>query len=272
MFGGGNLLDLATVGGLIFALVALVAGAALEHVTLSSLLGPSAFLIVIGGTIGATIVSHTVEDLKMVPRGLKLSFVPPRLDYHGMIDLLVGLSEKARRNGLLSLQEDADEATNPVVQRGLTMAVDGADPEAVVEVMQAMSEQHANELLRGAAVFETAGGFAPTLGIMGTVMGLITIMGNLSDPDTLGPAIAVAFLATLYGLGSANLFFLPVGNKIKGIAGQQRHFNEMIIVGIEGIQAGENPRNLREKLSIYLPSSTGGRARSAAGAPVQEGA
>ncbi|MBP2017023.1 chemotaxis protein MotA [Symbiobacterium terraclitae] len=265
-------MDLATIGGLIFALVAIAVGAALEHVTLSSLLGSSAFLIVIGGTIGATIVSHTTEDLRSVPRGLRLSFSPPKQDYRAMIDLLVGLSEKARRNGLLSLQEDADQATNPVVHRGLTMAVDGADPEAVVSVMQSLSEQQANEILRGAAVFETAGGFAPTLGIMGTVMGLITIMGNLSDPDTLGPAIAVAFLATLYGLGSANLVFLPMSNKIKGIAKQQSHFNEMIIAGIEGIQAGENPRNLREKLSIYLPSGGGARGRAAAGAPAQEGA
>lgn len=265
-------MDFATIGGLLFAITAIAVGAYLEHVTLDSLLGPSAFLIVVGGSVGATILSHAVEDLKEVPRGLKMAFSPPKRDYQGMIDLLVGLAEKARRNGLLSLQEDADQAENPVVKRGLTMAVDGADPEQVVQVMEALSEQQGNQINRGAAVFETAGGFAPTLGIMGTVMGLITIMGNLSEPDTLGPAIAVAFLATLYGLGSANLFFLPMGSKIKAIAKQQAHFNEMIIVGIAGIQAGENPRNLREKLSIYLPASGGRRTRSAAGAPAQEGA
>lgn len=265
-------MDLATIGGLLFAIVAIAVGAYLEHVTLDSLLGISAFLIVVGGSIGATIVSSAVEDLKQVPRVLKMAFSPPKRDYQGMIDLLVGLAEKARRNGLLSLQEDAEQAENPVVQRGLTMAVDGADPEQVVAVMRAMSEQQADEIIRGAAVFETAGGYAPTLGIMGTVMGLITIMGRLSEPDTLGPAIAVAFLATLYGLGSANLFFLPMGYKIKAIAKQLTHFNEMIIVGIEGIQAGENPRNLREKLSIYLPSTGGRRAAVTEGAPVREGA
>ncbi len=265
-------MDLATIGGLLFAILAIAVGAYLEHVTLDSLLGISAFLIVVGGSIGATIVSSAVEDLKQVPRVLKMAFSPPKRDYQGMIDLLVGLAEKARRNGLLSLQEDAEQAENPVVQRGLTMAVDGADPEQVVAVMRAMSEQQANEILRGAAVFETAGGYAPTLGIMGTVMGLITIMGRLSEPDTLGPAIAVAFLATLYGLGSANLFFLPMGYKIKAIAKQLTHFNEMIIVGIEGIQAGENPRNLREKLSIYLPGAGVGKVAAGAGAPVREGA
>jgi len=265
-------LDLATIGGLLFAIFAIGIGAYLEDVTLGSLLGKSAALIVIGGSIGATIISHSTEDLKEVPRGLKMAFSPPKRDYQGMIDFLVGLAEKARRNGLLSLQEDADQAADPVVKRGLTMAVDGADPEQVVQVMEALSEQQANQINRGAAVFETAGGYAPTLGIMGTVMALVTIMGNLSDVDNLGPSIAVAFLATLYGLGSANLLFLPMGSKIKSIAKQQVHFNEMIIVGIEGIQAGENPRNLREKLSIYLPSSGGGRTRSTAGAPAQEGA
>ncbi len=264
-------MDIATIGGLILAILAIAVGAAEEGVTLRSLLGPSAFLIVVGGSVGATIISHTIQDLKAVPRGLKLSLFPPKQDYQGMIDLLVGFSEKARRNGLLSLQEDADHAAHPVVRRGLTMAVDGADPEAVVNVMRAMSEEQAAETLRAAAVFETAGGYAPTLGIMGTVMGLITIMRQLDRPDTLGPAISVAFLATLYGLGSANLLFLPLASKIKNIAKQETHFNEMIIVGIEGIQAGENPRNLREKLSIYLPASGGGRARAAAGAAVHEG-
>ncbi|MEW8976767.1 MAG: flagellar motor protein [Symbiobacterium sp.] len=265
-------MDLATIGGLLFAIFAIGIGAYLEDVTLGSLLGKSAALIVIGGSIGATIISHSTEDLKEVPRGLKMAFSPPKRDYQGMIDFLVGLAEKARRNGLLSLQEDAEQAVNPVVKRGLTMAVDGADPEQVVEVMEALSEEQVNQINRSAGVFETAGGYAPTLGIMGTVMALVTIMGNLSDVDNLGPSIAVAFLATLYGLGSANLFFLPMGSKIKSIAKQERHFNQMIIVGIEGIQAGENPRNLREKLSIYLPNSGGSRARSAAGAPAQEGA
>lgn len=265
-------MDLATIGGFIFTIIAVAAGAALEHVKFGSLLGPSAFLIVIGGSIGATIISHTMEELKSLPKGLKLTISPPRRDYSGMVDLLVGLAEKARRNGLLSLQEDADQAANPLVKRGLTMAVDGADPEAVLEVMQAISEQQANDVQRGATVLETAGGYSPTLGIMGTVMGLITIMGQLSEPDTLGPAIAVAFLATLYGIAFANLIFLPMGSKIKAIVKQQNHFNEMIIVGIEGIQAGENPRNLREKLSIYLPSTAGGKAKATASVTAQEGA
>jgi len=265
-------LDLATIGGVIFAIAVVATGAALEHVALKSLLGISAFLIVIGGSIGATVISHTMNDLKRVPQGLKLAFFPPKLDYTGTIDYLIGLADKARRSGLLALQTDAEAAPSPLLRQGLTMIADGADLDAVQETLDWMADMEAEETNRAAAVFESCGGYSPTLGIMGTVMALVTIMGNLNEPDTLGPAIAVAFLATLYGLGSANLFFLPMGYKIKAIAKQLTHFNEMIIVGIEGIQAGENPRNLREKLSIYLPSTGGRRAAVTEGAPVREGA
>ncbi|MFZ5826811.1 MAG: flagellar motor protein [Bacillota bacterium] len=264
-------MDFATVGGFIFAMVMIVLGAYFEHVTLKSMIGPSAFMIVIGGTAGATILSHAIEELKTVGAATKMTLFPPKRDYHGMVDLLVGLAEKARRNGLLSLQEDAESASNPLVKRGLTMAVDGSDPEAVIEVMEALSEQQANESLHAAAVWDTAGGYSPTLGIMGTVMGLVTVMGNLSEPDTLGPAIAVAFLATLYGVAFANVLFLPLGAKIKALVKQQNHFNEMVILGISGIQSGENPRNLREKLSIYLPH-TASKGKAKASAPAQEGA
>lgn len=264
-------MDFASVGGFLFSVVAIVVGAYFEHVTLKSMWGPSALLIVVGGAVGASIFSHTMEDLQRVGLATKMALVKPKRDYEGMIDQLVTLAEKARRNGLLALQEDADTATNPLVKRGLTMAVDGSDPEAVIEVLDALNQQQVDAVSSAGAVYETAGGYAPTLGILGTVLGLVTIMGNLSEPDTLGPAIAVAFLATLYGVGFANLLFLPLGAKIKAIAKQQGHFNEMVITGIAGLQAGENPRNMREKLSIYLPQS-GGKGKAKAGAPVQEGA
>lgn len=264
-------MDLATIGGLLVAIAMIAVGAALEHVKLGSLLGPSAFLIVIGGSVGATILSHSMGELKAIPRALKLAFVPPKFDYAGTIDQLVGLAEKARRNGLLSLQEDAEGASNPLIQRGLTMAVDGSDPEAVMDVMEAISEKEAGFLLSAGAVCDTAGGYSPTLGILGTVMGLVQIMGNLSEPDTLGPAIAVAFLATLYGVGFANILFLPMGAKIKAVVKQQNQYNEMVIVGINSIQAGENPRSLREKLSIYAPEIGGKKAAKRKGG-AEEGA
>jgi len=243
--------DLATVVGFILGIGLMAVGAVLEHVKFGSLLGSSAFLIVIGGSIGATMLSHTMEDLKNLGPASKLAFIRPKLDYAGMIDLLCDLAEKARRGGLLSLQADAEAATDPIVKRGLSMAVDGADPEKISEVLRAMIDHETHELTHASMIYDTAGGYSPTLGILGTVMGLVTIMGNLSDPDSLGPAIAVAFLATLYGVFFANLVFLPLGAKIKLVINQTKQFKEMIVVGLIGLQSGENPRALREKLSVY---------------------
>lgn len=265
-------MDFATIGGFLLAMVMIVLGAYFEHVTLDSMIGPSAFLIVIGGTAGATIFSHTMAELRMLPAALKMAIMPPKRNYSGMIDYLVGLADKARRNGLLSLQEDAEEAKNPLVKRGLTMAVDGSDPEDVVDALEAMIDMEKEEKMHASAIFDTAGGYAPTIGILGTVMGLVTVMRDLSEPEKLGPAIAVAFLATLYGVGFANLVFLPFGAKIKGAVKQEAKFHEMLVQGITGLQAGENPRNLRDKLSIYAVHQQGKKARAGASHVAEEGA
>ena len=257
-------MDLATIGGVIFAIAVVATGAALEHVALKSLLGISAFLIVIGGSIGATIISHTKDDLKRVPQGLKLAFMPPKLDYLGTIDYLISLAEKARRSGLLALQTDAEVAPTPLLRQGLTMIADGADLDTVQDTLEWMADMEAEETNRAAAVFESCGGYSPTLGIMGTVMALITIMGNLTEPDALAAAIAVAFLATLYGIGFANLLFLPMGSKIKRATAEQRKLNDMVIAGLLGIAAGENPRMLRDKLLIHAGPQSGGRRERAA--------
>lgn len=270
-------MDLATVGGLVLSIVLIALGAILEHVVFSSLLGPSAFLIVIGGSIGATAMSHTMHELKLVGTATKMAFKPPKYEYEKTIDYLVNLAEKARRSGLLSLQEDAEKATDPIVKRGLMLVVDGSDPDAVADVLESMNEFAGDELKHGAAVWDTAGGYAPTLGIMGTVMGLITVMGQLDKPETLGPAIAVAFLATLYGVAFANLLFLPLGAKVKACVNEQSKYNQMMIQGVTALQSGENPRNLREKLSVYMGSHTSkakgkGKAEAGAGAPAEGGA
>lgn len=257
-------MDFATIGGFFFSMLMIALGAYFEHVTVKSMLGLSAFLIVVGGTTGATVFSHTMEELKMLPAALKMAFIPPKLDFNSMIDQLVGLADKARRSGLLSLQEDADSASNPLVKRGLTMVVDGSDPEHVLEALEAMTDMETQEKIHASMIFDTAGGYAPTIGILGTVMGLVTVMRDLSEPDKLGPAIAVAFLATLYGVGVANLVFLPFGAKIKGVVKQEAKFNEMVIQGITGLQSGENPRNLREKLSIFAQHSSGKKGKAKA--------
>lgn len=244
-------MDLATIVGFVLGMVLMAVGAVLEHVEFGSLVGPSAFLIVVGGSAGATMMSHTTEDLKHFGAATMLAIKKPKLDYKGMIDTLCDLAEKARRGGLLSLQPDAESATNPYVKRGLSMAVDGSDPEKIAEVLRTMNDHEAHEMNHASMIWDTAGGFSPTLGILGTVMGLVTIMGNLSEPDTLGPAIAIAFLATLYGVFFANMIFLPLGAKIKLVVNQKKQFNEMIVSGLVGLQLGENPRALRDKLEIY---------------------
>lgn len=259
-------MDLATILGLVVAVAFVLVGAVMEGLHLSALWGTTAFMIVMGGTVGATIMSHSMGDLKHLAAALKDTVKPPKLDFPGTVEYLSTIAEKARKNGILSLQEDVAKAPHPIIIRGLTMAVDGSDVEAVKEVLQSMLKIKEQELHHAAAVCDTAGGYCPTIGILGTVMGMVHIMGNLSDPDSLGPAIAVAFLATLYGVAFANMLFLPLGSKIKVVAAQEAHFGEMIIQGVIGLQSGENPRNLRERLTVYLGSHVKhGKADKAAG-------
>lgn len=257
-------MDLVTVIGFVAAMAFVLVGALLEGLHLSALFGPTALLIVVGGTLGATVMSHTKEDLKHLGGALKQTVIPVKLDFNGTIEQIVTLAEKARRSGLLSLQEDVNNASHPLIERGLTMAVDGSDPDDVRQVLSSMTKLKEEELHHAAAVCDTAGGYCPTIGILGTVMGLVHIMGNLSDPDSLGPAIAVAFLATLYGVAFANLLFLPLGSKIKLLAHREKLYSEMITEGIIGLQTNPNPRALRERLSVYL-GSHGGHAKGAEG-------
>lgn len=248
-------MDLSTVLGFVAAMAMVLVGAIFEGLHLSSLVGPTAFLIVVGGTLGATVMSHTRKDLKHLVGALRMTVFPLKLDHVGTINYLTTMADQARKDGLLSLQKEIAQAPHPVLKVGLTMAVDGGDPQEIREVLQSMVKMHEEELVHAAAVCDTAGGYCPTLGIMGTVMGLVHVMGNLSEPDTLGPAIAVAFLATLYGVAFANLLFLPLGSKIKLIAQQQSHYEKVMIEGVVGLQTGQNPRNLRERLLILVGSA-----------------
>lgn len=247
-------MDIVTIAGLVMGFGFVLVGAIMEGLHLDALFGPTALLIVLGGTIGATVMSHTKKDFVHLIPATKATILPPKIDFEGTTDYLVGIAERARKNGILSLQDEVAKTPHPMIQRGLTMAVDGSDPDAVKEVLQSMIKVKETELHHAAAVMDTAGGYCPTIGILGTVMGLVHIMGNLSDPDSLGPAIAVAFLATLYGVGFANLIFLPLGSKIKLLAHQEVAFGELIIAGIIGLQSGENPRNLKERLDVLLGS------------------
>lgn len=268
-------MDLSTIGGFILGLLLLVVGMMMEKITIKALMGPSAAVIVFGCSLGIIALSHTVEELKLLPRALKTLLSPPKLDYAGTVEYLVGLATKARRNGLLSLQEDAASAPNPLVARGLTMAADGSDPETIEETLEMISAMEADTLKTAAAVFDTGATYGPGMGILGTVIGLVVVMGNLSTPDKLGPAIAIAFLSTIYGLIQANFVCMPISAKLKGLAKRQNRYNEMLTLALVGIVAGENPRNLGDKLSLYIvekpkPAKASGEALNVKGAPAVE--
>lgn len=219
----------------------------------ASLLNVPAFLIVVGGTLAVTAASTSMEQLKSVPTLYRIAFKGSTLDHAAAVSGLVALAEKARREGLLALENDLQKLDDPYARKGLQLVVDGADSELVQAIMrseiEAMAERHAAK----AEVFTAAGGFAPTLGILGTVMSLVHVLENLSSPSSLGHSIAGAFLATLYGVGSANLVYLPVANKLKELSAEELSYREMVLEAVLSIQAGDNPRLLAEKLEAFLP-------------------
>ncbi len=245
-------MDFLSVLGLLVAIGSIVLGQTLEGGTLASILQPTAFLIVIGGTLGAAMLQYPfpvfLRSLRMLPWVLR----PPRLDPQAAIQSIVQFGDVARRNGLLALEVLIDEVSDPFLRRGLQLLVDGADPAKIRWSMEheiQAVEHHDNQ---GARVLESAGGYAPTVGILGAVLGLIHVMQNLSDPSKLGSGIAVAFVATIYGVGSANLFFLPVANKIKSIVHERAQLQELIVDGLVAIAEGENPRMIEGRLQGYF--------------------
>lgn len=245
-------LDLISIFGLTLGLAAIIVGQYLEGGHIGSLLQITAFFIVIGGTMGAVMLQ---SPLKIFVDGLAISrwvFSPPRLEPEQTMRQILEWSHQARRGGLLALEPQIETLTDPFQRRGLQMLVDGAEPEVLRETMElelASYEHHHHEAAR---VWLAAGGYAPTIGILGAVMGLIHVMENLSDPSKLGAGIAVAFVATIYGVGSANLIFIPMSNKLKAIVNRQVKIKEMFIEGLVAIANGENPRMIEAKLQGYL--------------------
>jgi len=245
--------DIATIIGLAGAWGALLVSAVMEGTNLRSLLAPSAFILVVGGTLGATIISYSMEDVAALPKVIALAFKKQDTDPLKFIDLLVGFAEKARREGLLILQEFINETEDKFLVRGMNLVIDGADHELVRNILETevvfLEKRHST----AASMFETAGGFAPTMGIIGTVVGLIKVLGSIENASELSKGIAVAFLATFYGISTANLIWLPIANKLKLKSRTELLIKEMILEGILSIQAGENPRIVREKLEVFLP-------------------
>ncbi|MDD2372299.1 MAG: flagellar motor protein [Syntrophomonadaceae bacterium] len=249
-------MDIATLIGLLIGLGGLIGGFLWEGGTVGMLIVKTAAVIVFGGTFGAVILSFTMEEIKTVPYFLKVVFLDKKIDYLTVLDSLVETADKARREGLLSLESQLSEINNPFLARGLQLVIDGTDPELTRNMLEMEIEAFENKEKVGQDIFMSAGGFAPTMGIIGTVMGLVHVLSNVSDPDKLGGAIAVAFLATLYGVGSANVLWIPFGTKIKGKSAKEVLLMELVLEGILSIQAGENPRVIREKLMTFLPPQT----------------
>ncbi|MCX7627718.1 MAG: flagellar motor protein [Methylophilaceae bacterium] len=245
-------IDVTTFVGILVALGAIVGGQILEGGHVGALLQLTAFIIVIGGTMGAIMIQYSLPAFLLGIRLIRWAFVPPSLDFEGVVEQIVTWSNTARRGGLLSLEPILLEIEDPFLKKGLQMLVDGAEPERLRESLEVEISAYEEHYRLGAKVWESAGGYAPTIGILGAVMGLIHVMENLSDPSKLGAGIAVAFVATIYGVGSANLFFLPVSNKIKTMIGQEVVRRQMVVEGLVSIANGENPRLIETKLRGFI--------------------
>ncbi|MGC3979911.1 MAG: flagellar motor protein [Steroidobacteraceae bacterium] len=244
--------DILSVVGLILAFVALMVGAVLKGAGLSALLSAAAFMIVVVGTLASICIQTPLHVMQHALRISSWMVRPPALHANETMREFMDWSGIARKQGLLGLEPLLDKVSDDFMRKGLQLVVDGNEPEEIRNVMEVELETRETADLRAAKVYEGMGIYAPTLGIIGAVLGLMAVMQNLADPSKLGHGIAAAFTATIYGIGLANLFFLPVANKLKGAIQAQAQNRAMIIEGLIGIAQGENPRTIETKLQGYL--------------------
>ena len=259
--GGG--MDFSILIGLAVAFGGVIGGLYMEGSSVGKYFGPSAGIIVFGGTFGVTIMSVGLQRFLNLPATFMRALKYQAMDRLAAIRTLVGFAEKARREGLLVLEDDLRATKDEFLRRGVQLVVDGTDPELVKEILRTEVDSLHEERHQEAGVWEAMGGYGPTLGITGTVIGLVLVLSNISDPSSLAASIAVAFIATLYGVGSANLVYLPVGMKLKGCADDEVAGKEMLIEGILAIQSGDNPRIVEEKLVAFLTMKDRMRYREA---------
>ncbi len=245
-------MDVLSLIGLILAFLAIVGGNFLEGGHLSALLNGPAALIVLGGTLGAVLLQTPIAVFRRALVMLRWIIFPPKIDLVSGISRVIGWSQTARKEGLLGLEPVAETERDPFARKGLQLLVDGAEPDALRGILEVDVDTQEGRDMRAAKVFDAMGGYSPTIGIIGAVMGLIHVMGNLADPSQLGSGIAVAFVATIYGVAFANLLALPIGNKLKGIVHQQSRYKEMILEGLLSIAEGENPRSIELKLQGFM--------------------
>jgi len=261
-------LDISSLIGLLLGIGAVIGGAALEGLHLGSITQPTAAVIVLGGTIGATMLSFPLKAIIAAAKGVVKVIIEPKLKTSSVVAEILRYANKARREGLISLESDLPSASDEFLRKALSLAVDGTDTKLLRDTMEIEIGHFEHEGAQEAKVFEAAGGFSPTVGIIGAVLGLIHVMENLSDPSKLGSGIAVAFVATVYGVSAANLFFLPMASKLKHHHQSAVAVKEMMLEGVLGILEGVNPRIIEEKLNGYV-SHDDRKAEHAAAAKVQ---
>ena len=225
----------------------------MEGTSPTAFLNMPAMILVFVGTFAATMAACGMDAMKKIPAFYKIAFAGAEHHLAAKVHELVGFAERARKDGLLALESDLDEIEDAFTKKGMQLVVDGTDPDLVREILEVEVDAMAMRHKEGAEVFKTAGGFAPTMGIVGTVFGLVHVLSNLDAPETLGPSISAAFIATLVGVGSANVIFLPIANRLKQLSAEELHAREMTVEGILSIQSGDNPRVVAEKLMAYVP-------------------
>lgn len=246
-------MDIGIILGLIVAFGALLVGFLEEGGTISSLVQVAALIIVFGGTFGAVGVSFPLKIIKKFPKVIIVAFKKRESNIAENIRYFKEISTKTRREGLLSLESEISrDDLDPFIKKGLQLVVDGTEQSTAKGILETKLEQIDTRHVEGIEMFSAAGGYAPTMGIIGTVMGLVQVVGNLSDPTALGPKIASAFMATLYGIASANLLWLPIATKLKMLNQEEINEKEMVIEAVLLIQQGTNPNTLVSKLEGYL--------------------
>ena len=247
-------MDLTTIGGLAATVAIIIVVLIMDGGSPAELFAhPSAILLTFVGALVATIITVPLEAAIAIPQALMKAFFGAKHNAREAIDQIAVMADKARREGLLALEEESRSIEDAFLKKGIMLVVDGIEPEQVRSILELdivhMQERHAVKY----GIFNAAGGFSPTFGIIGTVMGLISVLKSLSDPDALAKSIAAAFLATLWGLMSANLVFLPIGGKLSNKSHEEAAYRHMLLEGIIALQAGENPRLIRDKLLAFLP-------------------
>ncbi|MDY6797393.1 MAG: flagellar motor protein [Pseudomonadota bacterium] len=245
-------MDLLSLFGIILAFAAILGGNLLEGGAVSSLFNGPAALIVVGGTLAATVLQTSWPLLKRSLRQVRWVFVPPYINLEDGIHKVVDWSVKARKQGLLGLEGLAEKEPERFARKGLQLLVDGAETDTIRSIMEVDLESREQRDLESARVYEAMGGYSPTIGIIGAVMGLIQVMTNLEDPESLGTGIATAFVATIYGVALANLLFFPVANKLRGIISERSRYEDMMIDGLVAIAEGENPKSIELRLRGFI--------------------